>query len=141
MNLKAIYSKIGGAYSGGLQHPLPPPPAAKFTSQGDIQMRSSVQIKFLYYLLYIAIFPTCKKEYIGESRIGNSKLRDRVRIYRQHIQQPEHENLKVEKDLKTCDKGNFTIFLFLQFHSNDMDLQWEFEDYFIKKYKAKLNSL
>ena len=104
-------------------------------------MRSSVQIKFLYYLLYVAIFPTCKKEYIGESRIGNSKLRDRVRIYRQHIQQPEHENLKVEKDLKTCDKGNFTIFLFLQFHSNDMDRQWEFEDYFIKKYKAKLNSL
>ena len=139
MNLKAIYSKIGGAYSGGLQHPLTP--AAKFTSQGDAQMRTNAQIKFLYYLLYIVICPTCKEEYIGETRIGNSKLRDRVRIYKQHIQQSEHEILKVEKDLKTCNKGNFTIFLFLQLHSNDMDLQWECEDYFIKKYKTKLNSL
>ena len=125
MNLKAIYSKIGGAYSGGLQHPLPtppPPPAAKFTSQGDIQMRSSVQIKFLYYLQYVPIFLTCKKEYIGESRIGNSKLRDRVRIYRQHIQQPEHENLKVEKDLKTCAKEISQYFCFY----NSIQMTWTF---------------
>ena len=47
----------------------------------------------------------------------------------------------VEKHLRTCGKGNFTIFPFLQLHSNDTDLRREYEDYFIKKYKTKLNSL
>ena len=56
--------------------------------------------------IYVVICPTCKEEYIGETGIGDSKLRDRVRIYRQHIRQPEHEKLKVEKHLRTCDKGN-----------------------------------
>ena len=73
-------------------------------------------------LIYVVICPTCKKEYIGETGIGGSKLRDRVRIYRQHIQRPEHENLKVEKHLRTCGKGNFPIFPFLQLRSNCTDL-------------------
>ena len=70
-------------------------------------------------LIYVVICQICKEEYIGETRIGNSKLRDRVRICKQHIQQPKHEKLKAEKHLRTCGKGNFTIFLFLQLHSND----------------------
>ena len=88
-------------------------------------------------LIYIAICPTCK----GETGIGDSKLRDRQRIYRQHIRQPEHEKFKVEKDLRTSGKGNFTISLLLQLPSNDIDLRREYEDYLIKKYKTKLNSL
>ena len=92
-------------------------------------------------LIYVVICPTYKKEHIGETGIGDSKLRDRVRIYRQHIQQSEREKLKVEKHLRTCGKGNFTIFPFLQLRSNDTDLRREYEDYFIKKYKTKLNSL
>ena len=92
-------------------------------------------------LIYVVICPTCREEYIGETGTGDSKLRDRVRIYRQHIRQPEHEKLKVEKHLRTCGKGNFTIFPFLQLRSNDTDLRREYEDYFIKKYKTKLNSL
>ena len=52
-------------------------------------------------LIYVVICPTRKEEYIGENGIGDSKLRDRVRIYRQNVQQPEHEKAKVEKHLKT----------------------------------------
>ena len=44
-------------------------------------------------LIYVVICPTCKEEYIGETGIGDSNFRDRVRIYRQHIRQPEHEKL------------------------------------------------
>ena len=62
-------------------------------------------------------------------------------MYRQHIRQPEHEKLNVEKHLRTCGKGDFAIFPFLQLRSNDTDLRREYEDYFIKKYKTKLNSL
>ena len=69
-----------------------------------------------------------------ELEIPNSKIG-------QHIQQPEHEKLKVEKHLRTSDKENFTIFPFLQLHSNETHLRWEYEDYFIKKYKSKLNCL
>ena len=47
-------------------------------------------------LIYVVICPTCKEEYIGETGISDSKLRDRVRICRQHIQRPEHEKPKVE---------------------------------------------
>ena len=68
-------------------------------------------------------------------------LRDRIRIYRQHIRQPQHEKLKLEKHLRTCGKGNFTIFPFLQLRSNNTDLRREHKDCFIKKYKTKLNSL
>ena len=93
-------------------------------------------------LIYVVNCPTCKEGYIGETGIGDSKLRDKVRIYRQHIRQPEHEKLEVGNHLRTCGKGNFTIFPFLQLRSNDTDLRWEYEDYFIKKYpKTKSNSL
>ena len=87
-------------------------------------------------LIYIVICPTCKEEYIGETGSGDSKPRDRVRTYRQHVRQPEHEKLKVERHLRTCGKGNFTIFPFLKLRSNDTNLRRE--DYFIKKYKTKL---
>ena len=43
------------------------------------------------------------------------------------------KKLKVEK--------HFTIFPFLQLRSSDTDLRLEYEDYFIKKYKTKSNSL
>ena len=91
--------------------------------------------------IYVVICPTCKEEYIDETGIGDSKIRDRVRIYRQHIRQREHEKIKVEKHLRTCGKGNFIIFPFLQLRSNDTDLRREYEDYFIRKYTTKLNSL
>ena len=56
-------------------------------------------------LIYVVIYPACKEECLDETGTGDSKLRDRVRIYRQHIRQPEHEKLKVEKHLKTWGKA------------------------------------
>ena len=91
--------------------------------------------------IYIVICPTRKEEYIDEPGIGDSKLTDKVRIYRQHIWQPEHEKLKAKKHLRTCGKGNFTISPFSQLCSNDTDVQRAYEDYLTKKYKTKLNSL
>ena len=91
--------------------------------------------------IYVVTCPTCKEEYIGETRTGDSKLRDRARTHRQYIRQTDHEKRKVEKHLRTCGKRNFTIFPCLQLHSNDTDLRREYEDYFIKKYNTKLNSL
>ena len=41
-----------------------------------------------FNLMYVAICDTCKEEYIGETGEGKMKLRDRVRVYGQHIRQP-----------------------------------------------------
>ena len=92
-------------------------------------------------LINLVICPTCKEEYIGKTRTGDSKLRDRVRIYRQHIRQPEHEKLRQISILELVAKETSQYFRFLQLRSNDTDPRREYEDYFIKKYKTKLNSL
>ena len=50
-----IYGKIKGAYSA--RSPLPAnPSAAKFTSQGNVHVRTDAQIKFLYYSLQVNIY-------------------------------------------------------------------------------------
>ena len=92
-----------------------------------------------YNLLYIIICPTCGEEYTGETGIGKTKLRDRVRVYRQHIRQPEYQKLKVEEHLRTCGKGIFKIFPLLS--DAEIDLRKSYERNFMNRYKTKLNSL
>ena len=47
---------------------------------------------------------------ILETEEGKTKLRDRVRVYRQHIRQPQYQQLKVEGHLRVCGNGEFWIF-------------------------------
>ena len=61
-------------------------------------------------LIYVVISPRCKEEYIGKTGIGDSKLRDRVTIYEQHIRQPQHEILKVETILELAAKETSQLF-------------------------------
>ena len=91
-------------------------------------------------LIYVIICPTCGEEYIGETGLNNTKLRDRVRVYRQHIRDPRYQVLKVEGHLRTCGGGKFKIFPFLQIRSNDTDLRKAYEANFIKNFKVKLNA-
>jgi len=91
-------------------------------------------------LIYVVICPTCGEEYIGETGRNNTKLRDRVRVYRQHIRQPQYQMIKVEEHLRTCGNGKFSIFPFLQIRSDDPDLRKTYEKMFIQKFKVKLNS-
>ena len=92
-------------------------------------------------LLYIIICPTCDVEYTGETGISQTKLRDHVRVHRQHIRQPEYHKLKVEEHLRTCGKGTFKIFPLLQKRSSEIDLCKSYEKSFMKKYKTILNTL
>ena len=94
-----------------------------------------------YNLLYIINYPTCGEKYTDETGIGKTKLRDRVRVYLQHIRQPEYQKLKVEEHLRTCGKGTFKIFLLLQMRSSEIDLRKSYERNLKKKYKTKLNNL
>ena len=58
-------------------------------------------------LICVVICDTCKEEYFEETRGGKTKLRDRVRVYWQHIWQPRYQQLKVEGHLRSCANGGF----------------------------------
>ena len=53
-----------------------------------------------FNLIYVIICDTCKEEYIAETVEGKTKLRDRVKVYRQHIQQKQYQKLKAEGHLR-----------------------------------------
>ena len=90
-------------------------------------------------LVYVVICPTCREEYIGETGINKTTLRDRVRVYRQHILQPQYQKLKVEEHLRSCGKGQFKIFPFLQLQKQDTNLRRTIEENFINSFKTALN--
>ena len=52
-----------------------------------------------FNIIYVVICSGCLEEYIGETAVGKTKLRDRVGVYGQHIKQPEHQKLKVEEHI------------------------------------------
>ena len=87
-------------------------------------------------LIYVLICSGYNGEYIGETGINKQKLKDRVRVYRQHIRQPEYQQLKVEEHLKNCSNGEFMIFPFLQMRSWDKELRRSDEVMFQEKYRV-----
>ena len=93
----------------------------------------------IFFILSFALYVV--KNTPAKLELVKIKLRDRVRVYRQHIRQPEYEKLKVEEHLRMCGKGTFKIFPLLQMRSSDIDLRRSYERNFMKKYKTKLNNL
>ena len=69
----------------------------------------------------------CNGEYIEETGVNKQKLRDRVRVYRQDIRQPQYQQLKIEEYLRKCSHGDFKIFPFLQMRSADKEFRRMYE--------------
>ena len=86
------------------------------------------------YNLYIIICRTSGEEYMGETGTGKTKLRP-VRVYQQHIKQPEYQKLKVEEHLRMCGKGTFKVFPLLQMQSCEIDLHKSYKRNFMKNTK------
>ena len=82
-----------------------------------------------------------RRKYIGETGEGKTKLRDRVRVYCQHIRQPQYQQLKVKGHLRVCGNREFRIFPLLQMHSQDKNLRRIYETRFQQKFKTKLHKL
>ena len=64
---------------------------------------------FIFNVIYVVICLGCLEEYIGEMGKDKTRLRDRVRVYRQHTKQPEHQQLKFEVE---TDRSEIIISLF-----------------------------
>ena len=91
-----------------------------------------------FNLIYVVICNKCKKEYTGETGEGKTELRDRVRVYHQHIPQSQYQQLKVECHLRVCGNGEFQIFPLLQICSQDTNLSRSYETRFEQKIQNKI---
>ena len=60
-------------------------------------------------LIYVVICPGCKEECIGET---GCLVKERINIYRQHLRQPQYQQLAVEEHLRTCGDGKFHVSFF-----------------------------
>ena len=89
-------------------------------------------------VIYVLLCLGCLEKYIWETGAGKRKLKDRVRVYRQYIIEPEHQKLKVEEYIRIYGRGFFKTFLFLQMQSNDKNLRRAYESF---KENTKLNSI
>ena len=63
-------------------------------------------------LIYVVICLICKEEFIVKTEIGYYKLRVRVRIYKHHIRQPEHEKLRWKSILELVTNETLQCFRF-----------------------------
>ena len=87
-------------------------------------------------LIYVVICERCKEEYIGET---GCLVKERTNIYRQHIRQPQYQQLAVQKYLRTCGDGKFHIFLFFKIIQENKYLRKSYENDYIDKFKPLLN--
>ena len=62
-------------------------------------------------------------------------------MYRQHIRQPQYQQLKVEGHIRVCGNREFQIFHLLQIRSQDINLRRSYETRLQQKFKTKLNKL
>ena len=60
-------------------------------------------------LIYVAICSGCKEEFIGQTQ---TMLKERLNTYRQHIRQPELQQIDVEGHIRTFGGGNFKVIPF-----------------------------
>ena len=87
-------------------------------------------------LIYVVIYSGCKEEYIGQTQ---TMLKERLNAYRQHIRQPELQQIDVEGHIRTCSSGNFKIMPFFAIRQDSKILRESYETYLIEKFKPALN--
>ena len=76
-----------------------------------------------------------KEEYIGET---SCLVKEQINIDRQHIRQPQYQQLLVEEHLRTVQTESLMFFCFKILQENKSLKKFD-EDYFIDKLKLLLN--
>ena len=78
-------------------------------------------------LIYVVICSDCKEEYIGQTK---TMLKERLNTYRQHIRQPELQQIYVEGHIRTCGGGNFKIMPFFAIREDNKILRESYEIFY-----------
>ena len=63
-----------------------------------------------------------EREIYWREREKKAKLTDRLRVYRQRIQKPQYQQMKVKGNLRVCGNGEFRIFSLLHRPSQNTKL-------------------
>ena len=87
-------------------------------------------------LIYVVICSGCKEKCIGQTQ---TMLKESLNIYRQHIRQPELQQIDLEGHIRTCGGGNFKIMPFFEIREDSKISRESYETYFIAKFKPALN--
>ena len=87
-------------------------------------------------LLYVIKCKGCNEEYIGQT---SRTLKERIVLYRQHINDKDYEQMYVEKHLRTCGNKEFFICPFFQLKSKETLNREAHEQAFISQLKPSLN--
>ena len=87
-------------------------------------------------LIYVVICSGCEEEYIGQTQ---TILKERLNTYRQHIRQPELQQIDVEGHIGKSGGGNFKIMPFFAIREDSKILRESYDIYFIEKFKLALN--
>ena len=96
---------------------------------------------YSFNVFYIVICSGCLEKYNGETCVSKTRVRERIREYRHHIKQSEHQQVKVDEHIRICQRDSFKMFPFLQMKSNDANLRKSYEIKFQTEYNTKLNQL
>ena len=87
-------------------------------------------------VIYCMTCDGCGENYIGQT--GN-KVSDRVRVHKQQIRDPSVRNTACSEHFDVCGRGQFKIFPFYKVKEESEQLRRAKEQYFISKFKPKLN--
>ena len=84
-------------------------------------------------LIHVVIFSGCREEYLGQTQ---AMLKERLNTYRQHIQQPELQ--QIEGHIRASGGGDFKIMPFFAIQKDSKILRESYKTYFIEKFKPAL---
>ena len=92
-------------------------------------------------LIYVLLCKSCSLYYVGQT---NDKLRNRARVHRQQILNPNIMNLKVSKHIHHCTKDTegekFKILPIYKLPKQNVDLRLLMENHFIDMLQPDLNA-
>ena len=88
-------------------------------------------------VIYCIICGGCGQFYIGET---GTTLRTRIRIHKQHINQPEYRKMKLSEHLDICGNGKFSVIPLYKLYTDSVLERREKEKHFIQFLKPTLNS-
>ena len=97
-------------------------------------LKSGTRLTAMVVAYYISL--SVSEEYIGQT---GRLLKERLVLYRQHINSLQYQTSYCEQHLRNCGKGKFTIFPFFQLKNDNRSNRENHESKFIHKFKPTLN--
>ena len=92
-------------------------------------------------LIYVLFCNGCNQRYVGQS---GDELRNRCRVHRQHIKNPETAPLPLSKHISQCASSKDPQFYMLPIYkmkNENKDQRLKMEQHFIQKLCPSLNAL